>query len=85
MMLLMSTACLRRHFPYIIKDDRSEGRSNSLTNEGLILDQWKVTPLCCCCPFSTFLDSQLGSAVLSKRSRSEVFCEMVLLEISQNS
>ena len=25
-----------------------------VTNEGLILDKWKVTTfLCCCCPFST--------------------------------
>ena len=26
-----------------------------LNQEGLILDQWKITPLCCCCPFSTLL------------------------------
>ena len=52
--LYISTACLRQRLPYILKDDCSEWLWNSLTNEGLILDQWKITPLCCCGPFSTF-------------------------------
>ena len=50
---------------------------NSLTNEGLILDQWKITPLCC--SFSTFLDSQLGSAVLWRSSRPVMFREKGVL------
>ena len=33
----------------------SEGLWNSLTNEGLILDQWKIPPLCCCNSFTTLL------------------------------
>ena len=83
MMLLIisffSTACLRRRLPYIIKDDRSEGLANSLTNEGLILDQWKITPLCCCCPFSTLLGFSARKCCLSRSSRPEVFCEKGVL------
>ena len=32
---------VRWRLPYIIKDDSSEGLENSLTNEELILNQWK--------------------------------------------
>ena len=32
---------VRRRLLYIIKDDSSKGLQNSLTNEVLILDQWK--------------------------------------------
>ena len=32
---------VRQRLPYIIKDDSSEGLSNSLANERPILDQWK--------------------------------------------
>ena len=53
--LYISTVCLRRRLPYLIKDDHSEELQNSLTKKGLILDQWKITPLCCCFPFSTLL------------------------------
>ena len=45
--LYVSTACLWRRLPYIIKDDRSEVLKHNLTNEGLIQDQWKITHLCC--------------------------------------
>ena len=31
----------RQRLRYVIKYDRGEGHSNSLTNEGLILDHWK--------------------------------------------
>ena len=75
----ISTACLRRHLPYIIKDDRSEELYNSLTNEGLILYQCKITPLRCCCPFSTLLGSSAGMCCLSRNSRPEVFCEKGVL------
>ena len=48
---------IRRCLLYIIKDDSSEGRQNSSTNEGLILDQRNekiklINHLCC--PFSTY-------------------------------
>ena len=40
-LLCFSNACLRRRLPYIIKDNSSQAISNSLTNEGLILDHLK--------------------------------------------
>ena len=53
--LYISTACIRQRLPYIIKDDSGERLYNSLTNEGLTLNQWKATLFCC--PFSTLLGS----------------------------
>ena len=53
--LSISTVCLRQRLPYIIKDESSTGLWNSLINERIILDQRKITPLCCYCPFSTLL------------------------------
>ena len=46
MLLIISFFCIypmhvRRRLLYIIKDDSSKGLQNSLTNEVLILDQWK--------------------------------------------
>ena len=64
--LYISTACLRRRLPSIIKNDRSKR---------IILDQWKITPLCCSVHLVLYLDSQLGSAVLSRSSRPKVFCK----------
>ena len=56
-------------FPVIIKGDRSEGLYNSLTKKGLILDQWKITPLCCCCLFSTLLGfSARNCCIVEKQS-----------------
>ena len=40
--LYISTAYLSRRLPYVIKDNRSKGLSNNLTNEVPILDQWKI-------------------------------------------
>ena len=76
--LYISTACLRRRLPCIIKDNRSDGL-NSLTIEGLILDQWKVTPLCCCCPFSTLLGfSASKCCIVEKQSFRGVLWKDVL-------
>ena len=49
----ISTPCVRRCLPYKIKDGSGDGLSISLTNEGLILGQWKIIHLCC--PFGTLL------------------------------
>ena len=43
------------------------------------MDQWKITPLCCCCPFSTLLGFSARKCCLSRSSRSEMFCEKGVL------
>ena len=56
--LYFCTACFSWRLPYLIENDSSEALWNSLTNEGLILDQWKNQKLThLCCPFSTLLGS----------------------------
>ena len=71
--LYIPTACHRRSLPCVIKDSCSEGIQNSLTNEGLILDQLKITPLCCCCPFSTLLGfSARKCCIIEKQSSRSV-------------
>ena len=58
---------VRQRLPYIIRDDSIQGLKISLTNDGLILDQWKIKVSYSLIMFIEYfiLISKLGSAVLS--------------------
>ena len=58
---------VRQRLPYIIRDDSIQGLKISLTNDGLILDQWKIKVSYSLIMFIEYfiLISQLGIAALS--------------------
>ena len=58
---------VRQRLPYIIRDDSIQGLKISLTNDGLILDQWKIKVSYSLIMFIEYfiLISKLGNAVLS--------------------